>query len=240
MTQLHPSENPFVHVGLTAKGGARECGAGRTAGSIYVECGLSLTGVPLEQYLHDPPIPVEPAQLGLSSQGVTIIEDDKGVRHIVDMVGASHYPYPSDFIEEARLMGVSRKVPKTTDLRGITSASMLILVHARASVVNAAAVSAASDMICPNARHKPGEDCAGLHWVVAEENDGPGRRRLNCGTYELTPRAPGAPTPVLQHAFFMAVPITAMTVIANHDGSVDEAAQKSAGRAGVPVSVAHN
>lgn len=239
MTQLHPSQNPFAHVGLTARGGERECGPGRTAGSIYVECGLSLVGVPLEQYLHDPPIPVDPGQLGLHAQGVTIITDERGTKHIVDLVGATHYEYPSDFIEEARVMGVSRKVPRTVDLTGITSASMLILVHARASAVNAAAVSAASRMLCPNAVHQPGQDCAGLHWVVPEANDGPGHRRLKCGTYELTPRLPGAPTPVLQHAIFMAVPITAMTIIANHDGTVDEAARKAASRAGVPVTIAN-
>lgn len=239
MTQLHPSQNPFAHVGLNAKGGERECGPGRTAGSIYVECGLSLAGVPIEQYLHDPPIPVDPVQLGLHAQGVTIITDAQGTKHIVDLVGASHYPYPCDFIEEARVMGVSRKVPRTVDLTGITSASMLILVHARASTRNAAAVSAASRMLCPNARHQPGDDCAGLHWVVPEANDGPGHRRLKCGTYELTPRLPGAPAPELQHAFFMAVPITAITIIANHDGSVDEAARRAASRAGVPVSVAN-
>lgn len=239
MTQLHPSQNPFAHIGLTAKGGERECGPGRTAGSIYVECGLSLTGVPIEQYLHDPPIPVDPVQLGLSAQGVTIITDAQGTKHILDLVGASHYPYPCDFIEEARVMGVSRKVPKNTDLTGITGASMLILVHSRASVVNAQAVSAASGLLCPNARHQPGDDCAGLHWVVPEPNSGPDRRALKCGSYELTPRRPGAPTPKLQHAFFMAVPITAMTIIANHDGSVDEAAKKAASRAGVPVSVAN-
>ncbi|MBZ9715606.1 hypothetical protein [Deinococcus multiflagellatus] len=227
-------------MGLRAHGGARECGPGRTAGSIYAECGLSLTGMPLEQFLHDPPVPVDPAQLGLSAQGVSTIVDERGIKHLIDLVGAAHYPYPADFIEEARVMGVSRKVPRTVDLTGLTGASLLILVHAKGSVVNAQAVSADSGLLCPNARHRPGDDCAGLHWVVPEPSGGLTHRSLKSGPYELTPRRTGLPTPMFQHALFMAVPITAMTVIANHDGSVDEAAHKAVSRAGVPVSVAQN
>lgn len=218
-----------------AKGGRRLCGAGRTAGSVYVECGVPLHGTPIERFLHDPPVPVDPVQLGLSAQGVSSFRDEQGVLHLVDWVGESHYAYPADFIEEARSMGVSRKIPVNTDLRGLTAASKLILLHASASVENAKAVSLDSEVRCPNNQHLPGEDCCGLHWVVPEANDGPDYRKLADGKYILTPRLFKRPAPVLSFGYFMAVPITNVTVIRNHDGTVDERAQASANRAGVPV-----
>lgn len=136
------------HLGMSAIGGQRLCGNGRTADSVYLECGVYLYGTPVEQHLLDPPMPIDPVQYGLSAQGIKVI-DIKGTRHILDQVGATHYPEVCDFIEEARHMGISRKIPLTADVTGLSSGSTLMLVHSRANIKNAAAVSKDSDMLCP-------------------------------------------------------------------------------------------
>ncbi|ASN83208.1 hypothetical protein [Deinococcus ficus] len=224
------------HAGMLAKGGARQCGSGRTAGSIYVEAGQPCGGIPVEQFLTDAPWSVDPDQIHITPMGVTLLEKD-GVTHILDWVGSEHYEYPADFIEEARRMGVSRKIPVGTNLSGITPQSTIMLLHKRGSVRNARAVSAASSMLCPSGQHKRGEDCAGLHWVIPGQG-GTTRRQLTCGTYEVTPLPPHAPDPEYVPAIFMVIPISALTIIRNHDGSISAQAQNAVERSGfMPVIV---
>ena len=103
---------------LTARAGiARGCGVARTQGAVYLECGVGSTGLPLEHYLVDPPQPYDTDQ----KIGVSIVPDGKGTYHVIDWVGAEHYPMPNDFLEGGRLHGFSRKISRTTEFEKVVS-----------------------------------------------------------------------------------------------------------------------
>ncbi|WP_229784041.1 hypothetical protein [Deinococcus sedimenti] len=102
--------------GIQAVGGRRLCGSGRTAGELYLECGLVRGGSPIEDRLMDLPLEVDPVEMGVSAIGISTFTDEHGVTHVLDWVGADSYPEMADFIEEARRKGVSRKVSRTAPL----------------------------------------------------------------------------------------------------------------------------
>lgn len=220
-----------------AQGGPRECGPGRQEGHIYAECGFGPNGSPIEHFLIDHPIPVNPAQLGISTQGVTLIER-QGVWHIVDFVGESHYPYPQDFIEEARAIGVSRKLPRTSDFAKLTPESTLILIHPKARLKNALeAASSATGWRCPCGHSHPATDpCAGWH-VYAPTPTLPGtlKRQLKRTTYEVKPLRLDAPELTFTPAYFMRVPISNLSVIRNKNGSVNPQSRGLANKSRLPV-----
>jgi len=74
-----------------------------------------------------------------------ILPDANGTYHLWDIVGTGDYPYPSDFIEEAIRMGISRRIPQSLmqsedfkKLRGDSNpvySSRHIMVHRRAIIV---------------------------------------------------------------------------------------------------------
>lgn len=201
----------------TALGGRRACGDGRTADSVYMECGLSLNGRPIEHFLLDPPQRVDIVQFGLSAIGTKTFQDTDGTTHIVDWIGKEHYETVSDFVEEAKHMGVSRKIdPKQAAL--LDQKSKMYLLHPDGYIQNHQAVGQDSMMVCPQQKHQPGEACAGLHWVVPEKGSALQRETVQ-GTYPITPRVTGEPAPEYTHAFFMVLPITCLSLIARHDGS---------------------
>jgi hypothetical protein len=117
---------------LITSGARRGCGY-RQPGGAYFAVPLGTEGRPVEEFLIDPPIVIDPARLGLASVGVTLIERD-GVMHVLDIVGREHYPTVASFIDEARRMGVSRRAPRTIDFTRITPSSRLLLAHAHADV----------------------------------------------------------------------------------------------------------
>src|SRR5205823_11234312 len=121
---------------LVTSGARRGCGY-RQPGGAYFAIPLGPGGRPIEEFLIDPPIVIDPARLGLASVGVTLIERD-GVTHVLDIVGREHYPTVAAFIDEARRLGVSRRAPRTIDFSRITPASRLLLAHAHADIANAA------------------------------------------------------------------------------------------------------
>lgn len=215
------------HLGIPAKGGARLCGEGRTAGSVYVESAIMLGGKPIESFIPDPLNYIDPVQFNINAVGVRFFEDHNGVTHIVDWVGSSHYEYPADFIEEAALMGVSRKIAaNATDLKKLSAASTMILIHAKGYMYNHQEVGGESQVLCPNGNlgHTPGAPCSGLHWVIPSNTpDGEHRSLSGDARYEVTPRS-GTATPLYEPGIILVVPITHLTVIANHDGSVNQKA----------------
>lgn len=220
-----------------AQGGPRECGAGRQEGHIYAECGFNAGGAPIEQFLLDHPIPVNTTQLGLSTQGVTLIER-QGTYHIVDIVGESHYKYVADFIEEARAIGISRKIQRTAEFSKLTARSTLILIHKGAYALNAAALGPhAPGFRCPCGKaHMPTEACAGYHWYAAEANvSGSNKRRITRTTYQVAQLGLGAPDMELVSAYFMQVPISNLAVIRRKDGSIDQQSRNQANRSSLPV-----
>lgn len=134
----------------------RGCGK-RVEGGVYIETNRSPEGRPVEHFLADPPFPYEPDH----KVGQEIVERD-GVFHVIDWIGASHYPYASDFLEEVRAYGLSRRVSSTLDFGKLTRDSRIIVVHAKAYIENA-------------------KDLAEQHVVVSSEN---GSDACRCGLLE--------------------------------------------------------
>jgi hypothetical protein len=116
---------------IATQGVTRGCGT-RQEGGLYLECGTRPgRGRPLEFFLADPPVPMTCD----SKVGVELIERG-GVVHVLDWVGEQHYPAITDFLEEGRVLGFSRRISNTLDLSRLTAESRILVVHARGLVVN--------------------------------------------------------------------------------------------------------
>jgi hypothetical protein len=119
----------------------RGCGE-RQPGGVYAECGLSSRGRPLEAFLIDPPLPL-PAGLDLvnkpqlwqrtrASGEPALDEEDLPIYDLLLWIGAEHYKYCPDYVEETRRYGASRRLNPNLDLSLLTRASRMILAHPHA------------------------------------------------------------------------------------------------------------
>jgi len=156
----------------------------------------------------------------------------------VDFVGESHYPWPSDFIEEARAIGVSRKLPRTTEFFKLTEGSTLILIHPKARIQNhLQAASYTPRWTCPCQKgHAPTEPCAGWHWAAPDPTlPGTLKRQLGRTVYEVRALLPDAPELKFSTGYFMQVPLSNLSVIRNRDGSDNTQSRGLANKARVPV-----
>ncbi len=220
----------------------RGCGE-RTPGGVYVEAGLGVEGRPIEDFLIDPPLPV-PAGLDLVNKPTLWQDERSGITHLLIWVGAEYYPWPADFIEEAKAHGVSRKLTPFLDFTQLSDQSQMILAHPRARN------TLWQDQALPHTCHKqlPGHAAASGGQMAAQ---GPCLFK----TYELIPRAaavdPTAPIDLdgrqyfvrmigstayyfnpsgesvvgLDEGVFASVPITGFALIKRADGSVQEQAE---------------
>ncbi len=221
---------------VQAIGGARLCGGGRTQGGIYLEAATlaaaNLVFPDIDQFLIDPTQVVDPTQMGLNRMGMSLIKDKAGVHHLLDWVGESHYPLITDFVEEARRMGISRKISPQIDFSLLEPGSKLIFVHAKAHIQN----SAAFTPHIPNFRcrkghpHSPNDHCISLHWHSDEA-----KRDLSSGSYGLKPLEPAAPRKIYLPGRFLAVPITGIAVIESKDATPEQAALEKAQRSRIRV-----
>src|SRR5579862_2920010 len=91
----------------------RGCGQ-RVKGGLYIECGLSAGGQPLEYFLIDPPQLLDGRALGITPVGTKLIEFG-GATHVVDWVGSKSYKGVCDFVEEVRKFGLSRRIACNSD-----------------------------------------------------------------------------------------------------------------------------
>lgn len=202
--------------------GERGCGV-RKADGIYAECGLSPFGRPVEAFLFDPPLPV-PEGLSVNPLGVTFVQADQMVNgrlvstvHIVDWVGADHYPNVADFIEEVRVLGVSRRLSSSLDYSLLTKESRLLLVHSRAYIANHTEYQQVGP--CPrNNDHADGSPCCGLWWedVRDGEPSGEGReviRKLPSAAYRAL-STPDNVQPDYRPGFIASFPISRLVVVA--------------------------
>lgn len=108
----------------------RGCGV-RSPGGLYAECGVATdgSGLDIEAFLLDPSLAV-PEGADLVNKATVWQHPVTGINHLMMWVGAEHYPYVSDFIEEAMRFGISRKLPPNFDLSQLTpKRSRMILVH---------------------------------------------------------------------------------------------------------------
>ncbi len=120
----------------------RGCGS-RKEGGVYLECGLAVGGRPIEDFIFDPPLDEErlPIEWLKPSRTPQLFERE-GVNHVVIWVGEDFYPNVFDFIEETRVAGASRRVPKTFDFSKLTASSRMYFVHAHAAVDGTALIGA--------------------------------------------------------------------------------------------------
>ncbi len=213
------------------KSNQRACGK-RVATGVYAETRLSDQGQPIESFILDPPVPVDPAALGLTAVGPQLIEID-GVWHIFDIVGRKYYPYVADLVEEVRRKGASRRLPRTLDFAKLSQESSLVLIHAKAVIENYEGYPQPPAMMCPHLKHLSQlvEVCAGLWWHDIPEGDldrgdmGFYQRSIPGNvTYRAHPRPEGV-QPDYQHGIFMRLPVTNLTVIAGRNVQEEKQAE---------------
>lgn len=112
----------------TKKGVKRGCGT-REEGAAYLETGIDEDGEPVWSFLIDSPKQFVPdSKIG---QEVVRIH---GTYHLIDWIGQTHYPYVSDFVEEVRRYGVSRRISRNLNVSLLTPQSRVLCVHARAVI----------------------------------------------------------------------------------------------------------
>jgi len=108
----------------------RGCGT-RTPGGTYLVCTTSPSGLPVEYFVVDPPISMDTKPFRSP-----ILHEQNGTCHVIIWIGEKFYPSAVDFIEEARIQGVSRRIPNTFPLEKLTANSKMILIHPRATSPN--------------------------------------------------------------------------------------------------------
>ena len=107
----------------------RGCGE-RQEGGLYACVGAASggAGMPLEHFIVDPPVPWQQGPF----RGSQLHERPDGIIDLVMWVGQEHYPYPSDFAEEGRRHGFSKRLSPKQDYSTLTpNQSRLVLVHPR-------------------------------------------------------------------------------------------------------------
>lgn len=242
----------------------RGCGK-RVAGGIYAECPLGPFGYPLEHYLLEPPVVIEPDALGLSPVGVQLLQRGD-TWHVLDWVGEEHYPNVADMVEEIRQFGMSRRLPKTLDFEKLGPNSRVLLVHRRAYVDNwqaylrARAGEAAVDSTARgpwSCRKRPEAHTAGklldainaagepemciATWYhdldeVEPNPDGVCVSRVVGDTQYDAYLRPAGIQPIYRVAIFATLPLANLCVVANpEDAKQEAAAMKAASAAKVPV-----
>jgi hypothetical protein len=215
----------------TTTGIERGCGY-REQGGAYLECGLDEDGAPLEEFLIDPP-----RAFDIDTKIGQELIDVNGTVHIFDWIGSGHYPYVSDFVEEVRRYGVSRRISRNFDLDRLSRESRMILVHKRARFEGHAEdrefVETHGDGL--PSRHcafyeQQGEEahldfptgaCTRKWWWDAEPNAEKYTRKV--ASFEYGPVL-GAEMPDPVPAIFASFPISNVAVIQANDGSHNDLA----------------
>ena len=107
----------------------RGCGT-RSENALYVCVGTSPYGRPIESFLIDPPKPWDGPQL---RSPMLYYAESLQAYQLVMGIGKKYYPFVPDFVEEARHMGVSKRIPLGFDLSKLDpDRSGLLLIHPRA------------------------------------------------------------------------------------------------------------
>lgn len=197
----------------------RGCGF-RIAGGTYWTAGLG-TGrldTAAENFIVDPPVVIDVDSIGLQAIGQKTITRE-GVTHVLDWVGLQHYPYPADFVEEAKTMGISRRMANNFPWQRLTSQSRLLLVHRDAWIDNwqQQRILHNGGYDCPRrhlAHQNAMENCAGLWWetIPVTHQSRLGYRRTNAGIEYRIRWNPMAPQDT-KSAIFMSVPLTRIEVV---------------------------
>ena len=113
------------------------CGV-RRAGATYLVSNMQkyLETYKYSYFLFDPPVVINPAEWGVCPQGLSFVFN-QGYWHVMDWIGATHYPNAADILEEAYEHGGSTLTPLKQDLQKLTPGySRRLLIHPRGHVVD--------------------------------------------------------------------------------------------------------
>ena len=238
----------------------RGCGS-REPGGCYVESGIGPYGFPLEHFMIDPPQRLPPGldlinkpqilpRMRLSGEQ----EHDETGLPIFDLymhIGATHYPWAPDYIEETRRLGASRRINPNLDLSLLTRASRMILAHPKAIPQNwselqppvrcqkrlerhdlAFLTQRALDPLHDEQRPGP---CLFKLWELIPQDQAEGTselegqpplclRRSGSTVYQYTPT--GEHVSAWEEAFLLALPLTGFSLIQYAGGGVNEQAKQ--------------
>jgi len=238
----------------------RGCGM-RKAGGIYAVTALAEDGLPLEEFLMDPPVRIDPTTIGLSPRGAVLVKaPNADACHVVDWVGEMFYPNVADILEEVAHMGMSRRLPKSFEFHRLTRKSQHILVHRKGWIerraeyvedwVNDAEIrfpvcpkGNASDMGHPDGLSERDGMCVSFYWQDIEPADNAKRVKLSsrlavvehaCFSYKAAMRPEGH-VPEYYPAIFASFPINRLEVVIDPEGGTHEEAMRKAQAAKLPV-----
>lgn len=233
----------------------RGCGK-RVQGGVYSSCGTSPFGKPVEAFLKCPPVLVDAKAVGIAPVGVKVIDGN-----VWDWVGSKYYPNVTDFIEEVRRFGMSRRLPKTMDFSSLHEGSMQILLHSSAWISDPSPhfsqriggeVMGYDWPLCPIGKlhEDPKEMCAGLWWEDIEKKQIENKtKRIGPQYYDRigTRVMPSfeytaAETPEnnfsdYRLAIFASFPIKNIDVISAEDGSHNDTVERIAKSTSIHVEV---
>lgn len=209
----------------------RGCGK-RAKGGLYACCGLSPFGKPIEDFLIDPPI----AYNGESFRA-PIVDEKNGVKNLIFWVGKEYYPFCPDYIEETRVMGISKRVPLGFDFDGIEPfKSSMFFIHPRAIIDN----DIWKPDWCPMEKdnHIEGDEFCirSLYFFVdVEIIDGKYVRRIASTSYTVPISYEHKPE--YKPGIFMRIPFSHFEYVAKDDGTVDERVKDIKSKTGLSVLV---
>ncbi len=231
----------------------RGCGE-REQGGVYAECGLSPYGTPLEYFLIDPPRQL-PEGLDIINKPQLWEDPATGITHLLIWIGSEHYQWCSDYIEETRRFGASRRINPNLELARLTRESRMILAHPRA--INTLWEEHSPAQLCQ--KHLPRHDAVSLAELFADPAQKAGPclfklwdvippeaatevlelegespiclRRVGSTIYQYRPTGESAEG--LQPGLFAALPITGFALIQYDDGTVNEQAKAKLQQAGL-------
>jgi hypothetical protein len=192
----------------------RGCGK-RKPGGVYICTKLSPHGAPLEEFIIDPPEAYEGEKFR-----VPIIFEKNGKNHLLFWVGKEFYPFPSDFIEEVRRFGASKRVPVEFPVQKLSMGSLMFFVHSLAIIKNHNVLP--PPPLCPKRlkSHLSNETyCLGHSYQVAPLNC-EGRRKVGDTVYDVKPVTPGVPLEFAS-GIFLRLPITDIDHVVYKDGKPD-------------------
>jgi hypothetical protein len=206
----------------------RGCGK-RKPGGVYICSKLSPYGVPLEEYIIDPPQFYEGERFR-----VPIVFERNGANHLLFWVGKEFYPFPSDFIEEVRRFGASKRVPVEFPIEKLTAWSLMFFIHPLAIIKNHHVLPPPPR--CPKdlPSHVSNETrCLGHSYQVAPANH-EGRRKIGDTVYEVRPVTLDAPLEFLP-GIFLRLPITDIDHVVYKNGKPDPRVSEKASEAKIPL-----
>ena len=206
----------------------RGCGK-RKPGGVYICTKLSPYGVSLEELIVDPPEAYDGGKFR-----VPIIFEKNEKNHLLFWVGKEFYPFPSDFIEEVRRFGASKRVPVDFPVQKLSVGSLMFFVHSLAIIKNHDVLP--PPPLCPKRMksHLSKETyCLGHSYQVAPANY-EGRRKVGDTVYDVKP-AQTELSLEFEPGIFLRLPVTDIDHVVYKDGKPDPRVQEKASEVKIPL-----